>query len=82
MTIGAPEIGYALTVVGLALAVWGGAAAVTGARSGRLAFVASAERAAELAAGILAASKRPAGAPDQLLARFLKVACRPGASTT
>ena len=46
MTIGAPEIGYALTVVGLALAVWGGAAAVTGARSGRLAFVASAERAA------------------------------------
>ena len=46
MIIGAPEIGYALTVVGLFLALWGGAAAVTGARSGRLAFVASAERAA------------------------------------
>jgi cytochrome c-type biogenesis protein CcmF len=46
MTIGAPEIGYALTVVGLAVAVWGAAAAVAGARSGRLALLASAERAA------------------------------------
>jgi cytochrome c-type biogenesis protein CcmF len=46
MTIGAPEMGYALTVVGLAVAVWGAAAAVAGARSGRLALLASAERAA------------------------------------
>jgi cytochrome c-type biogenesis protein CcmF len=46
MTIGAPEIGYALTVVALSLALWGGAAAVTAARGGRAALLASAERAA------------------------------------
>ena len=46
MTIGAPEIGYALTVIALALALWGGGAAVLGARGGRLALVVSAERAA------------------------------------
>jgi cytochrome c-type biogenesis protein CcmF len=46
MTIGAPEIGYALSVVGLGVAVWGAAAAAAGARSGRLALLASAERAA------------------------------------
>ena len=55
MTLGAPELGYALTVVALALAVWGGAAAVTGARSGRLAFVASAERAAVAVWGLVTA---------------------------
>jgi cytochrome c-type biogenesis protein CcmF len=44
--IGAPEIGYALTVVALGLALWGGAAAVTAARAGRPALLASAERAA------------------------------------
>jgi cytochrome c-type biogenesis protein CcmF len=46
LLIGAPEIGYALTVVALALALWGGAAAVTAARAGRPALLASAERAA------------------------------------
>ena len=46
MLIGAPEIGYALTVVALGLALWGGAAAVTAARAGRPALLASAERAA------------------------------------
>ena len=46
MTIGAPEIGYALTAIGLGLAVWGAGAATLGARSGRLALVVSAERAA------------------------------------
>jgi cytochrome c-type biogenesis protein CcmF len=42
LLIGAPEIGYALTVVALALALWGG----TAARAGRPALLASAERAA------------------------------------
>jgi len=46
MLIGAPEIGHALTVVALGLALWGGAAAVTAARGGRPALLASAERAA------------------------------------
>ena len=46
MIIGAPEIGYAITVVALALAVWGAVAAVTGARGGPAALLATAERAA------------------------------------
>jgi cytochrome c-type biogenesis protein CcmF len=46
VTVGAPEIGYALTVIALALALWGMGAAVLGARGGRLALVVSAERAA------------------------------------
>jgi cytochrome c-type biogenesis protein CcmF len=46
VTFGAPEIGYAMTAVALALAAWGGVAAVAGARSGRPALFASAERAA------------------------------------
>ena len=46
MTIGAPELGYALTVVGLALALWGAATAVVGARNGRPGLLLSAERAA------------------------------------
>jgi cytochrome c-type biogenesis protein CcmF len=46
VTVGAPEIGYALTVIALALALWGIGAAVLGARGGRLALVVSAERAA------------------------------------
>jgi cytochrome c-type biogenesis protein CcmF len=46
VTIGAPEIGYALTAIGLGLALWGAGAAALGARSGRLALVISAERAA------------------------------------
>ena len=46
MTIGAPEIGYALTAIGLGLALWGAGAAALGARGGRPALVISAERAA------------------------------------
>jgi cytochrome c-type biogenesis protein CcmF len=46
VTVGAPEIGYALTVIGFALALWGAGAAVLGARGGRPALVTSAERAA------------------------------------
>jgi cytochrome c-type biogenesis protein CcmF len=46
VTVGAPETGYALTVIGLALALWGAGAAVLGARGGRPALVTSAERAA------------------------------------
>ena len=41
-----PELGYAATVVALALAGWGCATAVAGARAGRPALVQSAERAA------------------------------------
>jgi cytochrome c-type biogenesis protein CcmF len=46
MTIGAPEIGYAITVVALALAAWGAVAAVTSARGGAATLLATAERAA------------------------------------
>jgi cytochrome c-type biogenesis protein CcmF len=56
VTVGAPEIGYALTVIGLALALWGASAAVVGARGGRIALVVSAERAAVAVWGLVTAA--------------------------
>jgi len=46
LLIGAPEIGYALTVVALALALWGGAAAVTAAFVAQSALAALVQRSA------------------------------------
>jgi cytochrome c-type biogenesis protein CcmF len=41
-----PELGYGATVAALAIALWGGAASATGARTGRIPLVRSGERAA------------------------------------